>query len=293
MSRGCPEKCRYCWISYNAGALKAYPTESILARVDELAGITRRIGFIATAVGDHPDIAAILQACRARGLEVAVSSLRIPALVPEVLEPLAACGARSVTIAPETGSDRLRRALGKPIPDERILEAVAAAGRAGLNGVKMYFILGLPGEEDADADAIADLAAAALGRLREAAGRGRPTWVRLGVSVLVPKPYTPYAAEGMVDEATFRRRLRRLRRRLRGTPGLELETPSYREALWQCYLSRAGADAFRLVREVASGEPLGRVVQRHREEIAALARAWRGGRPPWHFIASAPAPPAA
>ncbi|HHQ48501.1 MAG TPA: radical SAM protein, partial [Acidobacteria bacterium] len=144
MSRGCPEKCRYCWVSHNYGRLRAYPAEHILARVEELAAVTRRIGFVATAVGDHPELARILETCRSMGLDVALSSLRIPAMREEILRPLAASGARSITIAPETGSDELRRRLGKPTGNAEILAAVEAAQRSGIESLKMYFIAGLP-----------------------------------------------------------------------------------------------------------------------------------------------------
>ena len=95
MSRGCPEKCRYCWVSHNYGRLRWYPTTAILDRVHALTEITNRIGFVATAVGDHPQLPEILHHCREQGLDVALSSLRIPAMVPEVLKPLADSGARS------------------------------------------------------------------------------------------------------------------------------------------------------------------------------------------------------
>ncbi len=74
---------------------------------------------MATAVGDHPDLAVILDGCRSRGLDIAPSSLRIPAMREEILRPLADSGAKSVTIAPETGTDDLRRRLNKPISNER------------------------------------------------------------------------------------------------------------------------------------------------------------------------------
>ncbi len=295
MSRGCPEKCRYCWISHAAGNLQAYGTESILERVEQLARLTDRIGFVATAVGDHPEIARILGTAVDRGLEVALSSLRIPAMVPEVLEPLVASGARSVTIAPETGSDRLRFALRKPIPNERILAAAETAFRSGLGGLKMYFIVGLPGEEDEDVAAIARLVHRVhrLGReLVPAAARAqrRGAWLRAGVNILVPRPYTPYHAEGMLSRAEARRRVGILRGALRSLPGFRLDLPSLREAHWQGYLGRAGVEAFPLLLELAHGAPLGSVMSRHRSRIAPLLEPWTGGTPPWHFITSAPLP---
>ncbi len=293
MSRGCPEKCRYCWISYASGNLQPYATGAILERVEELAGLTHRIGFVATAVGDHPEIARILQVSVDRGLEVALSSLRIPAMVPEVLEPLVVSGARSVTIAPETGSDRLRSALRKPIPNERILAAAETAFRSGLSGLKMYFIVGLPGEEDADVEAIADLVRRVHHMGQElvpasARARRRGAWLRAGVNLLVPRPYTPYHGEGMLTRGEARRRLGILRDGLRGLPGFRLDLPSLREAHWQGYLGRAGVEAFPLLLELADGTPLGSIMSRHRGRIAPLLGRWTGGSPPWHFIGSAP-----
>ncbi len=289
MSRGCPEKCRYCWVSHNAGGLLAYPTAAILERVRQLSEVTRRVGFVATAVGDHPDLPLILERCRELGLDVALSSLRIPAMVPEVLGPLAASGARSVTIAPETGSDTLRAALNKHVTNAGILEAVENAQRAGIPGLKMYFIVGLPGETDEDLRSIATLAREVAGILRSYGRvRGHLGELHLGVNLLVPKPYTPYHAEPFLEEREARRRLDLLRRELRGIHNLSLERPSWRLALWQAWLSRAGAGAFDSLLEMARGEPLGPVLRRHLEVIERVAFRPEELGAPWHFIGSAP-----
>ncbi len=291
MSRGCPERCRYCWISYNAGRIEHYRYDAILERLGELSELSSKVGLVATAVGDHPDIVRILQTSVDRGLDVALSSLRIPAVVPEVLEPLVASGARSVTIAPETGTDRLRFALGKPIPRDRILEAVETVFRSGLTSLKMYFIVGLPGEGDEDVLAIADLVRSAhdlASKLVPGHARpGRP-WLRAGVGLLVPKPYTPFHGAGMLPRAEASRRLALVQRRLRGLSGFRLDTPSIREAHWQGFLSRAGTVAFPLLTDLARGSTLGSVMTAHRETVRPLLEAHTGDTVPWHFISSAP-----
>jgi len=291
MSRGCPEGCRYCWISHTAGALQTYGTDAILGRVGELAGITRRIGFIATAVGDHPEIGRILATAVDSGLDVALSSLRIPAMVPEILEPLVASGARSVTIAPETGSDGLRKVLNKRVTNDEILDAVDTAFRCGLTGLKLYFIIGLPGETDEDVLAIATLVRKihAIGAAAGRPHRGTP-WLRASVNVLVPRPYTPWHGEGILDRREARRRLRLLERALRGLPGFRLDRPSIREAQWQTFLGRAGIEAFPLLEELARGDPPGQVMARHVRTIEPLLGPWTGGSAPWHFITAAPLP---
>ncbi len=291
MSRGCPERCRYCWISYNAGRIQHYRTDAILERIGELSELSPKVGLVATAVGDHPDIIRILQTSVERGLDVALSSLRIPAVVPEVLEPLAASGARSVTIAPETGTDRLRFALNKPISRDRILRAVETVFRSGLTSLKMYFIVGLPDERDEDVVAIADLVRSAHRLASDVLGgfpRGGRPWLRAGVNLLVPKPYTPFHGTGMLSRSEASRRLALVQRQLRGLSGFRLDTPSVREAHWQGFLSRAGTVAFPLLTELAAGSPLGTVMTAHRATIRPLLEAHTGDTAPWHFISSAP-----
>ncbi len=288
MSRGCPAKCRYCWVSHNDGRLRTYPAEAILARVREARSLTHRMGFVATAVGDHPDLPEILGETRELGCSIALSSLRIPAMRRSVLAPLADSGARSVTIAPETGSEELRRRLGKPISDHQVLEAVAAAQACGIPDLKMYFILGLPGETDADVEAIAGLLRASVDVIRgHGRERGRVGKVTAGVSFLVPKPYTPYRREPMMERREARRRVDLLFRATRSISNLSIRRPSYREALWQGYLSRADASAFAALEAVADGRTLAAVLAERAADIAAVTRGRPGGLSLPAFISSA------
>ncbi len=273
ISRGCPEKCRYCWVSYSTGRLRCYPLPAILARLEQLEPLTRRVGLVATAIGDHPDLARILEACLTNGMDVAVSSLRVPAMVPEVLQPLVASGARSVTIAPETGSESLRFRLGKRISDAAILEAMRTAGRCGLHAVKLYFIVGLPEESDEDLAAIASL----LGSCRQAMAAGASA-VRAAVQPLVPKPYTPYSGEAMLSRSEWRRRLAVIETAL-GRQHISLDRASHAEAMWQGYLSRADATAFELLCQAASGLPLRQLLRERRGEIEGLTLVRAPGRP--------------
>jgi len=289
MSRGCPEKCRYCWVSYNYGRLRCYSTEGILERVDRLSSITKRIGFVATAVGDHPDLGEILEACRKRGLEVALSSLRIPAMRREILEPLAASGARSVTIAPETGTDRLRTSLNKPISNEAILEAVETAQTCGIENIKMYFIIGLPGETDGDLRGIADLLRKTQS-LMVAHGRerGRVGSLLAGFNVLVPKPYTPYAREPMLTRREAKRRMEIVETAAAGISNLTIDRPSYRQAQWQTHLSRGDISVYGALEDAASGKTLGGLLATHRKAVDASSLYPVEGPPIWQFVVSAP-----
>jgi len=289
MSRGCPEKCRYCWVSYNYGRLRCYPIEGILEGVERLRSVTDRVGFVATAVGDHPQLPEILDACRRKDLNVALSSLRIPAMREEVLRPLAESGAQSVTIAPETGSDLLRRRLNKPITNDAILEAVDTAQRCGISSLKMYFIIGLPGETDDDLEAIADLLRRTHGVMRERGrDRGFLGTLHAGFNILVPKPYTPYSREAMLTRKEARRRMRIVERAVDGLPNLRTTRPSYREAQWQGYLARGGISAFTALDLRASGRALSPLLADFKPQIEETTLCTVEGDPPWRFITSAP-----
>jgi len=289
MSRGCPEKCRYCWVSYNYGRLRSYATDGIMDRVERLQAITRRIGFVATAVGDHPELGNILEECSRRGLEVALSSLRIPAMQREILEPLAASGARSVTIAPETGTDTLRRALNKPISNDAILKAVDTAQECGIENIKMYFIIGLPGETDDDLRGIADLLRNAQ-KIMVAHGRerGRVGTLLAGFNVLVPKPYTPYSRKAMVSRREARRRMEIVEAATSDISNLRIDRPAYRQAQWQAFLSRGDVSVFDVLEDAASGKSLGRLLAAHRTAIEASTLSPVEGPPVWQFVVSAP-----
>ena len=289
MSRGCPEKCRYCWVSYNYGRLRSYPAENIIERVERLRTITDRVGFVATAVGDHPQLAEILERCQSLGLNVALSSLRIPAMRPEILKPLADSGARSVTIAPETGTDELRQRLNKPITNRTIVEAVEIAQQCGISNLKMYFIIGLPGETDEDLIGIAELLqevhSVMLVHGRE---RGQMGTLHAGFNVLVPKPYTPYSREPMLTRKETRRRMSLVEKTLIGMGNFRLTRPAYRESLWQCFLGRGDVGAYPALERAAAGITLGRLLAELRSEIESSSLQRVEGDPVWRFITSAP-----
>jgi radical SAM superfamily enzyme YgiQ (UPF0313 family) len=289
ISRGCPEKCRYCWVGHSYGRLRCYPGESVMERVRRLREITDRVGFVATAVGNHPELPTILDESRSLGMNVALSSLRIPAMVPEVLGPLARCGARSVTIAPETGSDRLRQRLNKSTSNASILEAVETAQQCGIESLKMYFIIGLPGETDDDLEAIGELVRRTLAVLRNhGARRGRMGRLHAGFSLLVPKPYTPYSRVPMLPRSEAARRIALVHRGIEGLPNLRIDRPSYREAIWQGCLSRGDVRLTDALEALADGDSLSQTLRRSAAMVEELALSEVTGSPVWQFVSSAP-----
>jgi radical SAM superfamily enzyme YgiQ (UPF0313 family) len=194
---------------------------------------------VATALLDHPDIEVIAAGLRARDFGVFSPSLIISTLRETLLRAVVESGQRSVTIAPETGSDRLRELVMKRISNEEILAKVRMIFRAGVHSLKNYIIVGLPGETEADLQELVDLAAAMRAiMIEEGRERGRIGTITLSINCLIPKPATPFQWAEQIRPAEYRRRLKWLRRKLSRLPNVQIEAMPPRTTEIQALMSR-------------------------------------------------------
>lgn len=285
MSRGCPEKCRYCWATFGMGRFRWHPADYILGSFDRARAVTDQLGFVATAVGDHPEIERILREATGMGFRTSVSSIRIPAVTEGVLAALHASGDRSITLAPETGTDELRIKMGKPIPNAFLLEKVRLIFRHRFTQLKLYFIIGQPEETMEDVEGILELAARARAvMLEETAKTGVAGHIHLGTNVFVPKPFTPWQRHPMDDERSLKEKIQVLRKGVARMPQVSIGSISVREAQWQTFLSRSGSDAAEAIEAAARGESLSGLLRRFAPQIdAAVFRPFEGDLR-WHFM---------
>ncbi|HEX4953778.1 MAG TPA: radical SAM protein [Thermoanaerobaculia bacterium] len=286
MSRGCPEKCKYCWATFGMGTFRWHPTEFILASLERARAVTDQVGFVATAVGDHPEVEHILLEALRLGFRSSVSSIRIPAVTEGVLEALYRSGDRSITLAPETGNDSLRRHLNKPITNASLLEKIRLIFRHGFTQLKLYFLVGIPGESLADVQSILDLAAEARSIMLESARQtGVIGHVQLGCNILVPKPFTPWQREPVEAEGSLKAKIELLRRGVAKLPNVSMNGAlSIRQARWQTYLSKAGSEAAGAIERVARGESLASVLRGLDAAIGPEISSRMDGELRWHFL---------
>jgi radical SAM superfamily enzyme YgiQ (UPF0313 family) len=285
MSRGCPEKCRYCWATFGMGTFRWHPAEYILESLERARRVTDQLGFLATAVGDHPEIERVLDDARLMGFRTSVSSIRIPAVTERVLAALHGSGDRSITLAPETGSDELRVKMGKPITNRFLLEKIQLIFEAGFTQLKLYFIIGQPEETDDDVAAILELGQRAREiMLAQARKTGTIGHIHLGVNVLIPKPFTPWQRVPLEDERSLRAKVAFLKRGVARLPNVSLGQMSLRLAKWQSYISRAGTDAADAIEAAATGEHLASVLRRFSDRIDPEVYGERPGDLRWHFM---------
>ena len=170
--RGCANLCRFCWAGYNYLPVRPFSTERILDIAAAARPHATRVGLVSIALCDHPDIELILERLVAMGYGISPASLRLDDLTEPIVRLLRQSGERSITIAPETGSDRLRRVINKTVTNEDILDRADLIFRCGIENLKLYYMLGLPTETDDDLVAIRDLTMAIRERMLEH-GRAR------------------------------------------------------------------------------------------------------------------------
>src|SRR5215831_956506 len=149
ISRGCSQGCRFCWAGYNYWPPRVVPARDILAKAQQWRSKTDKIGLVSTAVCDHPEISEILQGLRAMDYRISVSSLRLDQISDELLDALVESRDQQIAVAPETGSDRLRRVINKNLTNDEIVDICGAVFDRGMLTIKLYMMVGLPTETDA------------------------------------------------------------------------------------------------------------------------------------------------
>ena len=273
IARGCSEMCRFCWAAYAMAPQVRVSASNVLALAERIRPLTSRVGLIATAVADHPEILPILNGLSGLGYHIALSSIKIDAITEELLAILARQGERSLAIAPEAGNERLRRAINKKVSDQMLYEKVRLIAAAGFTNLKLYLQVGLPGETDEDVDDIVKLVDACRQlMLEEGRKRGRLGTLVPSVNAFIPKPHTPFETESLDDPAELQRKLKKLDEAFRRMPNVVFRGMPVTEAIWEAYLAKMGSEAAPILQEAAAGVPVRRLVKTHAEVIQAVVR---------------------
>jgi radical SAM superfamily enzyme YgiQ (UPF0313 family) len=240
VGKGCGRGCRFCLEGQVYRPVRHRSVAALRETIEQLArdGETR-IGLVGACVSDYPWIGELLKVVEDNGMELSISSLRADSLTESLAASLARGGHRTLTIAPEAGSERLRRAIRKAITDEQILAACDLVRAQGIPNLKTYFMIGQPTETDEDVAAIPDLARRMLDRLRALDPRGRPFGrLTLSISSFVPKPWTPFQWAPFAGAAALAAKLDTIKRGVGGMPAVRVLHENPREAALQALLAR-------------------------------------------------------
>lgn len=198
-SRGCAHGCRFCLAGHTYRPFRERGLQTLLAQAEAGRAYRDKVGLVGAAISDYREIEGLLAGLKALGLKLSVSSLRVKPLPEALVAALAESGSRTLTLAPEAGCQRLREAVHKGFTEEDILAAVDLARQYRFPALKLYFMIGLPGETDEDVAAIADLVRQAQGRF--------PGEVSINLTPFVPKAHTPFQWEAMAAPEVLEARL--------------------------------------------------------------------------------------
>ncbi|MBN2428176.1 MAG: radical SAM protein [Deltaproteobacteria bacterium] len=239
ISRGCGRGCRFC----AAGNIYLPPRErspqQLADDIRAMAGARKRVGLVSAAVSDYSELPELCREIVGQRADFSVSSVRIDSLDRDLLRQLVACGHRTLTLAPEAGSQRLRNVINKNIDEEQILDCVKMATEEEIINLKFYFLIGLPTETDED---IAEMEALVEKIHRvwmdESKKIGRLGNLTLSVNPFIPKPFTPFQWMAMEQTAVLKTRMGLIRTFVGRLDRTQVFFESLRAAELQAFLAR-------------------------------------------------------
>ncbi len=254
IGRGCARGCRFCAAGHVFNPTRHRRLEDLLPALRQGLQRSGRIGLVSSSVGDHPQIREICREIVAAGGQVSVASLRMDVLDDPLVEALVRSGHRTLSLAPEAGSQRLREVIRKNLSEEQILASAERAARAGIPSLRLYFMVGLPTETQDDVEQIVALSRKILHRARATTrGRGLDR-LTLSVNPFVPKPSTPFQWHPFLGLAELKARIQHIRRSLRKEKNVQVLYEPPKWARVQALLARGDRRVGRVLTLVARGQ---------------------------------------
>lgn len=249
--RGCEMGCRFCVAGYIYRPIRKRSEEVLQETVQIGLENSDAIGFVGAAVSSHKSIAKLAQKVAESGARASLSSIMSQKVSKALAASISESEYKTVALAPEAGSTRLRRAAGKRVDNEQVINAARELAESGIRGFKLYFIVGLPTETDEDVDAIAALAITIRDTVFEISKTsGKLAWVSLSINPFIPKASTPFQWESMLDPKVLDKKIERIRKLVIKVPNLELRFEPPKESYFQGLLSRGDRRVVRLLLEV-------------------------------------------
>lgn len=248
ISRGCIRNCRFCAAGQIGKPPRRVDHADLVRSVESAAANVGQVGLIGAAVSDLPGIEELILAGAKEGAKMSVASLRADTLTQTLACLLVGSGAQTVTMAPEAGSERMRRVINKGLDEDSILEAAVIALDAGFRNIKLYFMIGLPFEQDEDVVAISELVRKISRHLDQASVTGRkPRLITLSAAGFTPKPHTAFQWAAMNREKELKRKVKLLRKSLKGLKKVRLNTDRPKWAVLEGLLSRGDRSVSQLL----------------------------------------------
>ena len=235
VARGCGRHCRFCMAGYCFRVPRVRSLDILKEGVDRAEKLGKKVGLMGAAISDYPEVDELVTYIRSKNMRYSCASLRADSLTQAVVDGLAESGQKTITIAPETGSERLRRVINKGISEENLRTAAQLSAKSGIQHMRLYIMIGLPTETDEDIDAIIGLAERTQAHMAEVGCKGRLT---LSINPFIPKPFTPFQWMAMDHQKSVEKKLQYIKKSLQKNRRIEVLVESPKEAYIQGVLAR-------------------------------------------------------
>ena len=240
VGKGCKMKCRFCEAGYICLPVRNYSKETILNEVQKGKTYKNKIGLVGSAICDHPEIENILKDLHQQKLTFSVSSLRLNQITPNILKYLFLGGCKTISVAPEAGSERLRKTINKQLTEKKLFDSIRMIAESGIQNLKLYYIIGFPGETGEDIEGIIREVKSIKHFFNEArVKKGSADFLlTISVNTFVPKPKTPFQREPMENIASLKTKLKILKAGFKNVKNIKLIYDLPKWAFIQALLSR-------------------------------------------------------
>ena len=235
VARGCGRHCRFCMAGYCFRVPRVRPLDILKEGVERAEKLGKKVGLMGAAISDYPEVDELVNYIRSKDMRYSCASLRADSLTQAVVDGLADSGQKTITIAPETGSERLRRVINKGISEEHLQNAATLSAKSGIQHMRLYIMIGLPTETDKDIEAIVGLAERTQAHMEKVGCKGRLT---LSINPFIPKPFTPFQWMAMDNQKVVEKKLQYIKKALQKNRRIEVLVESPKEAYIQGVLAR-------------------------------------------------------
>jgi len=239
LGRGCSRGCRFCAAGFIYRPPRLWPAQSIIAAIDSRPDDCARIGLLGMEMIRPDEMALIADYLASQSCSLSFSSLRADIINSSLLKLLGSSNLKSAAIAPDGGSERLRLVINKGITESDVLTAAEILTEQGISNLKLYFMIGLPTETQADMLEMVDLIMKVKKKILDVGrAKGRLSTLTLSINCFIPKPWTPFQFHPMEKVAQLKRKLKFIRQKIKGLPNIRLKTENPEKAFLQAILAR-------------------------------------------------------
>ena len=239
LGRGCTRGCRFCAAGFIYRPPRLWKAQSIINAVDSRPESCSRIGLLGMEMAKPEDVSLIADHLTSKSCSLSFSSLRADIISSSLTGLLGQSNLKSVAIAPDGGSERLRQVINKGINENDVLKAVEILAEHGIKNLKLYYMIGLPTETQADLDEMVKLTMKVKEKiLKIGRTKGKISLLTLSINSFIPKPWTPFQYHPMEETASLKKKLKFLRKTLGAQPNIRIKAENPERAFFQAALAR-------------------------------------------------------